>query len=86
MPDELEEPEDRLGMTEEQWEWFQRYTRGYGDQDENGVDLGSLKENLKLTPTERLEKHRRALLTFLEVKRAGIAAGLRTSDRDPRSS
>jgi hypothetical protein len=28
----------------------------WGDQDENGVDLGHLRENLKLTPAERLRK------------------------------
>ncbi len=53
---EVEEPEDRLGMTEEQWAQFQAYTHGYGEQDENGVDLSLLRENLKLTPTERLER------------------------------
>lgn len=26
----------------------------YGDQDEYGIDLGSLRRNLALTPTERL--------------------------------
>ena len=51
-----EEIEDRLGMTDEQWERFQAYTHGYGDQDENGVDLSLLRENLKLTPTQRLIK------------------------------
>ncbi|WP_395094410.1 hypothetical protein [Armatimonas sp.] len=28
----------------------------YGDQDENGVDFSLLRENLKLTPRERLAK------------------------------
>ncbi len=28
----------------------------WGDQDENGVDLTWLRENLKLTPAERLRK------------------------------
>lgn len=35
--------EDRLGLTQEQWERFQAYTQGYGDQDENGVDLSLLR-------------------------------------------
>ena len=51
-----EETVDKLGMTDKQWEWFQKATHGYGDQAENGVDLSLLRENLKLTPTERLEK------------------------------
>jgi len=47
---------------------------GHGDQDENGVDLSLLRENLKLTPTERWIKHQRALMLTLEVRRAGNSA------------
>jgi hypothetical protein len=36
----------------------------YGDQDENGVDLSLLRENLKLTPRERLAKLQRLLHTI----------------------
>jgi len=50
------EPEDRLGMTGEQWVWFQAYTHGFGEQDESGVDVASLRENLRLTPSQRVEK------------------------------
>lgn len=71
-----EEPVDKLGMTDEQWEWFQKATHGYGDQDENGIDLSLLRENLKLTPTERLEKMQTATDFFREVRRAGAKAGL----------
>ena len=69
-------PLDRLGMTPEQWERFQEYTRGYGDQDENGIDLSLLRERLKLTPTERLERNRRAAAFFREVTRAGATRRL----------
>jgi predicted nucleotidyltransferase len=55
------EPEDHLGMTDEQWAWFQAYTHGFGEQDENGVDVSLLRENLRLTPTQRLEKMLRNL-------------------------
>jgi predicted nucleotidyltransferase len=48
--------EDRLGMTEEQWERFQAYTHGFGEQDENGVDVSLLRENLKLTPEQRVRR------------------------------
>lgn len=65
-----QEPEDRLGMTDEQWALFQEYTHGYGEQDENGVDLSLLRENLKLTPTERLEKNQRALRLIANTRRA----------------
>ena len=60
-PTQVEEPEDRLGMTEEQWEWFQRFTRGYGDQDENGDDIWQKKAWESLSPSEqeaRIEKLR----------------------------
>jgi hypothetical protein len=30
--------------------------RYYGDQDENGIDLSLIRENLKLTPLKRLRK------------------------------
>lgn len=73
----MSEPEDHLGMTDEQWAWFQEYTHGYGEQDENGIDLSLIRENLKLTPTERLVKHRGALAFVLEIDRAAEAAGLR---------
>jgi hypothetical protein len=41
----------------------------YGDQDENGIDLGSLRRNLRLTPMERLERHQKALASLREMKR-----------------
>jgi hypothetical protein len=75
------ESDDPLGMTDAQWEWFQKYTRGYGDQDENGIYLSLLRANRKLTPTQRLEKHQRALKAFLEVRRAGRTARLRADTR-----
>lgn len=39
-------------------------------QDENGIDIAQLKNNLELTPSQRLEQHNRALQTVLELKRA----------------
>lgn len=44
----------------------------YGEQDENGVDLSLIRENLKLTPEERLLKGdsaRRGALELLEYAR-----------------
>ncbi len=73
----MTDSEDRLGMTPEQWEQFQTYTHGFGEQDESGVDISLLRENLRLTPTERFEKHQRALLLMMEVHRAGEASRLR---------
>ncbi|HET6382777.1 MAG TPA: hypothetical protein VFJ58_05240 [Armatimonadota bacterium] len=84
-PDTMDTPgsavEDHLGMSEEQWAWFQNYTRSYGEQDEEGVDLSLLRENLRLTPSERLARHQRALKFVLEMEHAAEAAGLRAPRR-----
>jgi hypothetical protein len=64
------EPKDHLGMTEEQWKIFQEATHGYGEQDANGVDISLLRENLRLTPAQRLEKLQRAHTCFVEVDNA----------------
>ena len=73
---ETQEAEDRLGMTDAQWAQWQAYTHGYGEQDANGIDLSCLRENLRMTPTERLKKHQRALKLVKEVQNAGTRAGL----------
>ncbi len=44
----------------------------YGEQDENGIDLSLIRENLKLTPLERIRKGdaaRRQVLRLLEYGR-----------------
>jgi predicted nucleotidyltransferase len=64
----ITEPEDHLGMTDEQWAWFQAYTHGFGEQDENGVDVSLLRENLRLTPTQRLQKLQRFLSLYWGCK------------------
>ncbi len=68
------EAEDHLGMTPEQWEQFQAFTRGFGEQSESGVDISLLRANLKLTPTERIERMRHALANYLEVRHARTIA------------
>jgi hypothetical protein len=88
LPAVSQETEDHLGMTDAQWERFQAYLRAhpFGEQDAYGNDLSVLRQNLKLTPTQRLEKHRRALELMMEVRRAGEAAGLRRRpDRSERA-
>ena len=70
----IDTAEDHLGMTDEQWAIFHRATHGFGEQDANGIDLASLRENLRLTPTERLRRHQQALGLSLEVRRAGNTA------------
>jgi hypothetical protein len=73
---EQAEAADHLGMTDAQWAQWQAYTRGYGEQDENGIDVSLLRQNLRLTPTERLRKHQKALRVYLEVHHARAAARL----------
>ena len=41
----------------------------YGEQDENGVDLSLIRENLRLTPEERLLRGDRARRGVLELQR-----------------
>jgi hypothetical protein len=65
------EPEDHLGMNDEQWAWFQRHTHGFGEQDENGVDVSVLRENLRLTPSQRLQKFQRFLSLYWRDQRGG---------------
>lgn len=64
-----ERPDD---MTPEQWAAFQAWSHGYGDQDENGIDLSLIRSNLKLTPLERIrraEQHRQSILALNEYGR-----------------
>ena len=68
--------EERL----EEFRSWQR-THPFGEQDENGIDLGHLRANLRLTPAQRFEKHQRALALMLEMQRAGRAARLSTDTR-----
>jgi hypothetical protein len=44
-----------------------------------GIDLTLLKENLRRTPTERLENHRRALEAVKEIRKAAHERRIRTT-------
>jgi hypothetical protein len=51
---------------------FDAWTRGYGEQDENGIDLSLIRANLKLTPYERAcrsDQARRQALMLQEYGR-----------------
>ena len=50
------------------------------NQNADGVDLARLDANLRLTPTERIQKLQATLRFICEVKNAARAAGLRKSD------
>jgi hypothetical protein len=45
--------------------------RWYGEQDENGVDLSLIYENLRLTPHERLIKADQGRVSALALRRIG---------------
>lgn len=49
-------PKEQKAAEEELIRFQQENPDYWGDQDENGVDLARLRENLKLTPAERLRK------------------------------
>ena len=66
-PNEPETPNE-LGLTPEQWAAFQKYTHGFGEQNEGGVDLALLRENLRLTPTERWNRLRREMRFFHDAR------------------
>jgi len=54
----------------------------YGEQDENGIDLSLIRENLKLTPLERIRRGEAALdsaLQCLEYGRRHRENQIRTS-------
>jgi hypothetical protein len=53
-----------------------RIINGFEEQDENGIDLSLLRENLKLTPEQRLDKLQAMVDFQWEVRRARIKAGL----------
>jgi hypothetical protein len=42
-----------------------------GEQDENGVDLSIIRENLKLTPTERIRRASAAAEGMLPLRKCG---------------
>jgi len=62
-----------MKLTPEQEAYLKKLAdpRYYGEQDENGVDLSLIRENLKLTPEERLERGARAMRTALELQEIG---------------
>jgi hypothetical protein len=49
---------------------YMRSPTWYGEQDENGVDLSLIRENLKLTPEERLLQADHARRSALELRNA----------------
>jgi hypothetical protein len=64
-----DETEHRPVLTEGQQAQLDRALSGYGAQGANGYDLSQFRENLRRTPTERLQRLQSAVKFFAEVKR-----------------
>lgn len=67
MKEEPEIPPEMLGLIR----WQEENPDVWGDQDEYGIDLARLRENLKLTPAERLRRNDLALVFAQQVEKAG---------------
>jgi hypothetical protein len=61
-------------MSPEEYLRKMRDPKWYGEQDENGVDLSLIRENLKLTPKERLLKADQARKSALALQEWGRRA------------
>ncbi len=79
-----EELDPNAHLTEEQREQVKRTTTGYGEQGANGYDLSIFRANLRLTPTERIQKMEWALIFAQEVERAGREHRLSKRDHPSR--
>jgi hypothetical protein len=62
--------EDLIRYQEEHPDWW-------GDQDENGIDLARLRENLQLTVAERLERMEASRRTAVALREAMLRHGTR---------
>lgn len=60
--------------------WFSTDPLWYGEQDENGVDLSLIRENLKLSPKDRLLRGDRATRDALRL----LEYGRRQRESDAR--
>src|SRR5262249_36962331 len=56
----------------------------FPDQGTNGFDRSLFRANLRLTPTQRIEQLQRAIVLYLEVRRAGRVARLSRNSQPPR--
>lgn len=57
-------PEERAAMEA----WLAAHP--YGDQDENGIDLSTIRRNLRLTPTQRLIRLQQAVNSLQGIRHA----------------
>lgn len=55
----------------------------FPEQGANGFDRSLFQANLRLTPTQRVEQLQRAIVVYLEVRRAGRATRLSRNPHSP---
>ena len=63
-------PEEQRAVEEEIIRFQEENPDYWGDQDENGVDLARLRDNLSVTPAERLLRNEVALVFVRELEKA----------------
>ena len=67
----MEDVDENVHLTDEQKEIVRHALTDGFEQGANGYDLSLYRENLRRTPTERIERAQRALELMREVQRAG---------------
>lgn len=60
--------DDRLDMTLDQWEVFRRLTEGFPEDRPAQVDTARLRQNLRLSPLERLRRLQREISSLRRLK------------------
>ena len=66
----LSEMNEQLDMTDDQWAVFSRLTQGFPHHNQDGVDLSLLRDNLALSPLERLRKLQKEIASLYSLDRA----------------
>jgi hypothetical protein len=66
--------DNRPVLTHEQRATMEEWLRAhpYGDQDENGIDIGAIRRNLVLTPGQRLLRLQQAVQSLREITDATV--------------
>ena len=75
---------DSDNLTDEQRAFLKRALSGNFDQGANGYDLTMFRANLRLTPTQRIEKLQGALEMYKELQRVGRHHRLSSSNKQAR--
>ncbi len=61
----------RAGMTPAQWDRYVAFIWGFGDEDDDSLSISLLWENLRLTPTQRIERMLCMLHYIRKIEQSG---------------